>query len=368
MNVTIFSKYEFFTGVPDSQLKSLMDWLYITNGTSTQHIVAANEGNAVAIAAGYYLATGKTPVVYMQNSGIGNIINPVLSLTHPRIYGIPMLFVVGWRGEPDVRDEPQHIVQGELTIELLKSIGITPYILENGTTDEQFQSIENEYESNLSKGESVALIVRKGALEYDGKAHFGNGNTLMREDAIREIINHSANDKVFSTTGKASRELFELRRSLGHGHDKDFLTVGSMGHCSSLALGYALQNPEQRAWIIDGDGAVLMHLGAMAVIGAQRCKNLIHIVINNAAHESVGGMPTVAGKIDLCRTAGSFGYENLCSASDISALGKSLHEICSKQGLSFVEVNTSVGSRADLGRPDISPAQNKKLFMERNST
>jgi phosphonopyruvate decarboxylase len=366
MDVNVFDKYDFFTGVPDSQLKALCDWLLKRYGAfSDKHIIAANEGNAVGIAAGYYLATGKIPVVYLQNSGIGNIINPVASLLNDKVYGIPVLFVVGWRGEPGVSDEPQHIYQGEVTVKLLEDIGIHTYIIDKKITEAEFYAKTAEFESLFSKGKSAAFIVRKSALTCsDTTVFINNWNGIMlREDIIRHIVDAADDDIIVSTTGKASRELFEIREQNGQGHEHDFLTVGSMGHSSSIALGIALQNPRKRVWIIDGDGAMLMHMGAMAAIGMMAPKNLVHVVINNAAHESVGAMPTAATGIDLNKIALGLGYQVVESVLDFSGLDTAITLIKKHRELSFLEVKTAVGARENLGRPTTSPCENKEQFM-----
>ena len=291
---------DFYTGVPDSQLKALCNYLMETYGIDpAHHLIAANEGNCTAIAAGYHLATGKIPVVYMQNSGEGNIINPVASLLNDRIYAIPVIFVIGWRGEPGIHDEPQHVYQGEVTLKLLEDMDIRSFVVDRETTQEELAQALAGFQEALSAGKSIALVVRKGALSHDGDAAYGNNHMMTREEIIWHIVAVSGEDPIVSTTGKASRELFEIRTAKGQGHQYDFLTVGSMGHSSSIALGIAVNKPDTRIWCIDGDGAVLMHMGAMAVIGANHPENLVHVVINNEAHETVGGMPTVAGQIDL---------------------------------------------------------------------
>lgn len=291
---------DFYTGVPDSQLKALCNYLMNTYGIDpAHHIIAANEGNCTALAAGYHLATGKVPVVYMQNSGEGNIINPVASLLNDKVYAIPMVFIVGWRGQPGIHDEPQHIYQGEVTVKLLEDMDIRTFVINKDTTDEEAAKAMAEFKEVLSKGKDVAFVIGKGALSYDGKVEYKNDNTMVREEIIQRIVKASGEDPIVSTTGKASRELFETRVANGQSHKYDFLTVGSMGHSSSIALGVALNKPSTRIWCVDGDGAVLMHMGSMAVLGANKPKNMIHIVINNGAHETVGGMPTVASQIDL---------------------------------------------------------------------
>lgn len=356
---------DFFAGVPDSQLKALCDYLMNEYGIDPHHhMIAANEGNCTALAAGYYLAAGKVPAVYMQNSGEGNIINPAASLLNGRVYAIPMIFIVGWRGEPGVHDEPQHIYQGEVTIKLLEDMEITPYIISNDTTEEEMSCAMGKFRDLLSQGKQVAFVIRKGALSYDVKADYKNDNTMIREEIISHIVKVSGEDPIISTTGKASRELYEIREANGQSHKYDFLTVGSMGHCSSIALGVAINKPDTKIWCIDGDGAALMHMGAMAVIGASAPKNLIHIVINNSAHETVGGMPTAAGKIDLSGAAKACGYVNVYCANNFSELDKYLELAKKNSELTFIEVRSSIGSRADLGRPSGSAADNKNAFMD----
>ena len=360
---------EFYTGVPDSQLKALCNCLMQTYGTDPRHhIIAANEGNCAALAAGYHLATGKVPVVYMQNSGEGNIINPAASLLSREVYAIPMIFVIGWRGEPGVHDEPQHIYQGKVTVKLLSDMEIPSFIIGKDTAEEEVAAAMEGFRPLLAQGRNVAFVVRKGALQYDGPADYRNDNTMNREEIIRRVIAASGEDPIVSTTGKASRELFELREAAGQGHQYDFLTVGSMGHSSSIALGVALNLPAQRVWCIDGDGAVLMHMGAMAVLGAYRPNNLIHVVINNAAHETVGGMPTVAGKIDLVGIAKACGYPNAVRVESYPALEQALEDAKQAGALTLIEVRTALGARANLGRPTTTALENKAAFMEYLST
>lgn len=354
----------FYTGVPDSLLKPLCSYLMDTYGISKQHIIAANEGNAVALAAGYHMATGKIPCVYMQNSGEGNVINPVASLLNDKVYAIPCIFIVGWRGEPGVHDEPQHIYQGEVTVKLLEDMNIAVSVIGKETTEEQLREKMAEFAPLLEQGKSVAFVVRKGALSADGvHVTYKNDNTMMREEIIAHIADASGGDVIVSTTGKASRELFELRERNSQTHATDFLTVGSMGHSSSIALGVALNQPDRRIWCIDGDGAALMHMGAMAVVGAHQPENLIHIVVDNGAHETVGGMPTVAGKIDLVQIAKGCGYKSAVCAGSFEELDRALCEAKEHSGPSFITVKAAIGSREDLGRPTTTALENKQNFM-----
>ena len=354
---------DFYTGVPDSQLRALCDYLMDTYGIDTRHhVIAANEGNCTALAAGYNLATGKVPVVYMQNSGEGNIINPVASLLNDKVYAIPVIFVVGWRGEPGVHDEPQHIFQGEVTVKLLEDMGIPVFTVRKETTPQECGEVMGRFREDLDRGRNVAFVIAKGALSYDHKVTYKNDNMMSREEIIRHIIKAAGNDMIVSTTGKASRELFEIREQENSDHGHDFLTVGSMGHSSSIALGIAC-NSERRIWCIDGDGAALMHMGAMAVTGSVRPKNMIHIVINNSAHETVGGMPTVAGDIDLVGVAKACGYPYAVCVSDPKELDRELEAVSSGEELSFIEVKCAIGARDDLGRPTTTPAENKEAFI-----
>lgn len=356
---------DFYTGVPDSQLKALCDYLMYTYGIDAKHhIIAANEGNCTAIAAGYHLATGKYPVVYMQNSGEGNIINPVASLLNEKVYAIPAVFIVGWRGEPGVHDEPQHIFQGEITLKLLEDMQIKSYVITDSTTDEETKNVMNEFRADLEKGRSVAFVIKKGALVYDNKVEYKNENVMTREEIIRHIVQITGEDIIISTTGKASRELFEIREANKQEHKYDFLTVGSMGHSSSIALGVALNKGEKKVWCVDGDGACLMHMGAMAVIGSLAPANMVHIVINNGAHETVGGMPTAMGATDLQKIAQACGYKHVTSVSTYEDLDRTLQEVKNLNELCFVEVKASIGARKDLGRPTTTAIENKESFME----
>ena len=359
---------EFFTGVPDSLLKPLVDYLIDNCQGNGNHIIAANEGNAVAIGAGYHLATGKVPVIYMQNSGEGNAVNPIASLLHPKVYGIPELFIIGWRGEPGVKDEPQHVFQGEITLKLLEILEIKYYVIRDNTTLQELSRMMEIIQKLLQQGKSAALVVAKGALIYK-KKQYANGYLMKREDVLEHILAVTGDNLIISTTGKTSRELFELREKNKlvddvNVHSRDFLTVGSMGHSSSIALGMALQLPERNIWCIDGDGAILMHGGAMAVIGKAQPDNLIHVVINNEAHESVGGQPTAANAVDFTAMATACGYKYAHCVADFASLDKILEEYAELKGLRFLEIKAAIGSRTNLGRPSISPSHNKKLFID----
>ena len=368
MDVRAFVKAlgaDFYTGVPDSQLKALCNYLMDTYGIDPHHhIIAANEGNCTALAAGYHLATGRVPVVYMQNSGEGNIINPVASLLNDKVYAIPMIFVIGWRGQPGIHDEPQHIYQGEVTVKLLEDMDIRVFVISQETTEDELNAVMSAFRDELENGKQVAFVIRKGALTFDTKVEYRNDNTMVREEIVRHIAAAAGESPIVSTTGKASRELFEIREANGQSHQYDFLTVGSMGHTSSIALGVALNTPGQKIWCIDGDGSMLMHMGALAVNGSIAPDNLVHIVINNGAHETVGGMPTAAAHIDVVKVALACGYPKAVSVDTFPALDAALAEAASEPGLRLIEVKCSIGARADLGRPTTTALENKQHFME----
>ena len=356
---------EFYTGVPDSQLKALCNYLMNTYGIDEKHhIIAANEGNCTALAAGYHLATGKVPVVYMQNSGERNIINPVASLLNDKVYAIPCIFVIGWRGQPGIHDEPQHIYQGQITTDLLDLMDIENFVIGEDTSVEELKTVMNNYNKVLESGKSVAFVVRKNALTYNEKVVYENDNEMIREEIISHIVDVTGEDPIVSTTGKASRELFEIRESRNQSHMYDFLTVGSMGHTSSIALGVAINKPDEKVWCVDGDGSALMHLGSMGVVGNVKPCNLVHIVINNGAHETVGGMPTVASTMNLVDIAKSCGYSYTVSVDNFDDLDKELKLVKSRDELSFIEVLCSIGARDDLGRPTTTALENKENFMD----
>ena len=349
---------DFYTGVPDSQLKALCDYLMATYGINEKHhIIAANEGNCTALAAGYYLSTGKIPVVYMQNSGEGNIINPVASLLNDKVYAIPMIFIIGWRGEPGIHDEPQHIYQGEITLKLLEDMGIEAFVIRKETTDKEVEQQMECFRKKLAVGKDVAFVVSKGAISTDTKISYKNHNKMLREDVIRLIVKNSKKDPIISTTGKASRELFEIRTANEQGHQYDFLTVGSMGHTSSIALGIALNEPDTKIWCIDGDGSALMHMGAMAIIGSTAPANMIHVIINNEAHETVGGMPTAAS-VNFTKVAKACGYPHAVCVDTFDDLERELKKARKRKKLSLI------GSRQNLGRPTTTAIENKEKFME----
>lgn len=356
---------DFFTGVPDSQLAGLCDALYAVYGVNSQrHIVAANEGGAIALCAGHYLATGRPALCYMQNSGLGNAVNPLASLMDGQVYGLPCLLVIGWRGEPGVHDEPQHVKQGQITLGQLELLDIPYVVLSKDTTQEAFDAAFSQTAAHLRAGRAAAIVVRKGALICPEKPDYGNGRALGREEALGRIVKLAGEKDAFiSTTGKLSRELFELREANQTGHERDFLTVGSMGHASMIALGVALAQPKRRVWCLDGDGAALMHLGALPVLARRKPRNMVHVVINNAAHETVGGMPVCEGALDVSAAARAAGYPLVLRADTAETLDAAVHEAMAAERLTLIEVMCAVGSRADLGRPTTTPRENRDALM-----
>ena len=355
---------DFFAGVPDSLLKNVC--AFISDTLDDRHnIIAANEGAAVGLAAGHYLATGHIPCVYMQNSGEGNAINPLASLTDKEVYGIPVLLVIGWRGEPGVHDEPQHVKQGKITLPLLDAMGIRHEILSQDETEFRSQ-LDGAVRHMSETGEAFAFIVRKNTFEpYTLQRHEVNEYPLSREEAIQKVAaSLSAKDVIVSTTGMISRELFEYRTAQGQGHERDFLTVGSMGHASQIALGIALEKTDRRVWCFDGDGAALMHLGSVAIIADKAPENFVHVIFNNGAHDSVGGQPTVGLKVNLAGIAKAAGYKDAVSVTTAEDLGSALKALKTMRGPVLLEVRVHRGNRKDLGRPTTTPIQNRDALME----
>ena len=356
---------DFFTGVPDSQLKGLCDTLYALYGTGgRQHIVAHSEGGAIALCAGHYLATGRPGLCYMQNSGLGNAVNPLASLMAPEVYGIPCLMVIGWRGEPGVHDEPQHVLQGKITLGQLELMGIPYRIVDKDTGEKDFAEGFAALKMEMDQGKCTALVIRKGGLTTEEKPSYQNRFRMTRERAAELILESAGEEDIFvCTTGKLSREVFEIRERRGQGHARDFLTVGSMGHASMIALGIAREQPERTVWCLDGDGAALMHLGAMEIIGQQKPQNLIHVIINNGAHETVGGMPVCNREMDLPALAEAAGYVQRLTAKDEASLKAALRIAREGKGPKIVEVQCACGARQDLGRPTTTPRENRDSLM-----
>lgn len=349
----------FCCGVPDSTLSSFGFFLQDQAGPS--HVVTANEGNAVGLAIGHFLAGGQPALVYMQNAGLGNAVNPLVSLADPDILGIPMLLLIGWRGRPGTTDEPQHLVQGAITEELLRTLRIPFEIMSPAAAAAQ---IAQAAAHTRRRSGPVALLVPPGTIaKYAARpSAAADQPPLTREQALQAIVGQlQPADVIVATTGKISRELYEHRLAGGHRAVRDLLVVGGMGHASSIAQGLALSRPGRRVVCLDGDGAALMHLGALASIGATRPGNLFHIVLNNRSHESVGGQPTAGVQADLAQIARACGYASAAQASKPAEISAFLKQ---PGGPAFLNLMVQSGSRPDLARPHHTPAQNKQNLVE----
>ena len=356
----------FFTGIPDSLLKEFCSYLD-NSETNLSHIIASNEGTAIALAVGHHLINGGLPMVYLQNSGLGNTINPLLSLSDKEVYSIPLLLLIGWRGEPGFKDEPQHLKQGRITPALLDVMEI-PYKLITNDLQKSISNTKWAAELALNTSSPVALLVQKDSFKKNesiNSREIENNLLLSRENAISIILKNIPKESIIvSTTGMISRELYEQRAKMGQDRSRDFMTVGSMGHASQIALGIAISNPEKKVICLDGDGAALMHLGGMTTIGTSKTGNLLHLVLNNAAHDSVGGQPTVADKISLTSIAQACCYKYvegpLREKEEILDVLRKLNNL---DGIRFAEISVSKGARPDLGRPKESPIYNKEIFI-----
>lgn len=352
------------TGVPDSTLKQFCDELQF-QGDVFSHDVTANEGAAVGVAVGSFLGSGKPACVYMQNSGLGNIVNPLTSLANIDVYGIPMLFVIGWRGEPGVKDEPQHVFQGKITCELLDVLQVDYSIIDKETTLTELEQILDLAWEAFVKNMQYAIVVKKGTFEKDREYVWENSYSLNREDVLGEILEKiPENACIVSTTGKISRELYEQSDARKGNHDNLFMSVGGMGHASMIALGVADEQKNRKVICIDGDGATLMHMGSLAFIASKATENFYHIIINNQAHESVGAMPTGCMNTPIAEVARAVGYKYAKRITTLEDLLSIRNVIESKKGPCLFEIMVGLGSREDLGRPKESARENKENFMQ----
>lgn len=362
-NTLLDNGIKFFTGVPDSLLADICAYI-ADNADKNDHIIAANEGNSLGLAVGYHLATKQIPLVYLQNSGLGNLVNPMLSLADDKVYAIPMIILMGWRGEPGISDEPQHIRQGEVTVAMLKSMNMDYEIVDSNT---DFVNLINSVTiKSQVTSKPVFLLVRKNTFSpYKLRSRDERFYALSREEALINVINSvDDSDIIVSTTGKTSRELFEHRYRLGQGHERDFLTVGGMGHASSIAVGIALCKQQRSVFCIDGDGALIMHMGCLAIIGSMNTlNNFKHIVINNGAHESVGGQPSAGFNVNFVEIAKSCGYTYANTCDNITDLLKELEVLKGHKGRGLLEIKVNLNSRSNLGRPTKTPVANKEEFM-----
>jgi len=357
----VANQMDFFVGVPDSLLKNLCSCI-TENSSKKQNIITANEGNAIAMASGYHVASGKYGVVYMQNSGIGNTVNPLLSLVDKDVYKIPMLLIIGWRGEPGVKDEPQHKMQGKVTLGLLEAMNVKYMVLEDDYEKQVDECVKYMKEEN----QPVALVVRKDTFASYRGVKTTSDYLLTREESLEIILSNLGDDDyVVSTTGKTSREIFELREMKNEGHGNDFLTVGSMGHTASIALGMSI-GTDKKIYTIDGDGSFLMHMGGFPIICSVADENFKYILINNGSHESVGGQPTVAFDIDVEGILTASGFKNVYSAKTVDEIEQGMKKL-NNEKLSALVIYTKQGSRDDLGRPKTTPEENKLDMMRKIS-
>lgn len=354
---------DFFAGVPDSLLKNIC--AYITaNNSAEKNIITANEGAAVALGTGYHLATNKIPLIYMQNSGIGNAVNPLMSLADKEVYSIPMILLIGWRGEPGVKDEPQHIKQGRVSPALLYSMEIPYKVLDENS--DYTKIVDEAVKTATNASAPVAILIRKGTFDsFSLKQENREEAELTREEALEQILPFIPKDAaIVSTTGMLSRELFELREKYNQSHQTDFLTVGSMGHTSQIALGIALAKPDKQVYCFDGDGSAIMHLGSYAVAGSLAPENLKIIVFNNGAHDSVGGQPTIGLTINFPGIAEAAGLKSFGTVKTISGINNVLSQIVKDKHTTFLEIKIKKGARKDLGRPTTTPKQNKDALKQ----
>lgn len=355
----------FFTGVPDSLLAPFCATVDKLGGVE-DHLIAANEGAAMCTAAGHYFATGNVPLVYLQNSGLGNTVNPLTSMTHSEVYGVPMVVMVGWRGEPGVKDEPQHVVQGRLTREMLGNLEVETFILPSDD-EEAKKTMEKAVNSAKETSKPVAILVRKGTFAGEKNITVDVGDTRpTRMSALQTVLSDAVKptDAVVSTTGYCSREVFQIREDNNQSHEQDFLTVGSMGHSLAIAHGVAIAQPERTVWCLDGDGAAIMHMGSMAISGSVQPKNLRHVLLNNCVHDSVGGQPTAANTIDFAAVAKAVGYASVYTCTTTEELKDTLAKVEGVEGPIFIEAQLSLGTSASLGRPTRTTNEATKDFME----
>lgn len=355
-----------FTGVPDSLLKDL-GVAVTARVPAGHHVIAANEGAAVGVAIGHYLRTAQPAVVYLQNSGLGNAVNPLMSLADPEVYGIPMLLIVGWRGRPGVTDEPQHRKQGRIMPALLDALDLPWQVLPHDT-EAACRSVDAMLTAALASSSPSVLLVEPGGFAstpQPGPTTAIDAALPSREAALTTVVEAIGDEAILvATTGMLSRELFALRQRTGAGDERDFLTVGGMGHASAIALGVALEEADREVWCLDGDGALLMHLGGLAVIAEHAPHTLFHVVFNNGVHASVGGQPTAISQVDLVQASRGLGYRNAVSASNLAQVAAAVPALRASGGPSLLEAVVQPGNRAGIGRPTRSPAQSRQAFMQ----
>ena len=350
------SGVRFFTGVPDSFLNGFCNYLLETI-PEDRHVIAANEGNAIAIASGYYFSTGIVPLVYMQNSGMGNTINPLVSLTDKHVYQVPMVLLIGWRGEPGTElKHPQHKTQGEITLKTLDLLAI-PYAIAEEDDDKLEEQVRWAVRIAKEEKKQVAVIGRKGIFAGGRKPNISDEcYPLSREEAIDIILDTMPKNTIYTaTTGRATREIYFLRERRGEGHQHDFLNLGSMGHASSVALGMALAKKDRNVVCLDGDSAALMHMGCFTMVSKLDVPNFLHIVLNNGAHESVGGQPCAGQKVDFTKIAEGSGYQTIGKpVTNKEELEEAIKQLKSQDKAAFIDVRIHKGLKGELPPLDIS--------------
>ena len=342
---------DFFTGVPDSVLKKLSN--KFEKFDKNKHVLAFNEGSAIALGIGYHLATNKIPCIYLQNAGLGNAINPLVSIAHKNVYSIPLLMVIGWRGSPNrKKDEPQHNVKGKITRKLLSTLGIKNIVIKN---KKDLLKLRKLIKFSKQKKIPVACLIEQNSLVEKNKPSIklksNFGSNIERSDVIYELLHSIKNDtKIVSTTGYTSRELNQIRREKKLGRGKDFYMVGGMGHSSMVALGLSLKLKKQII-CLDGDGSLLMHMGSLRSAGIFAKKNFKHILLNNAVHESVGEQRTFSENLDFLKLVKKLGYRNSYKTSKKNKLKKIINIFLKSKGPSFLEIKIKTGTIKNLTRP-----------------
>jgi len=356
---------DMYVGVPDSLLKEFGKHV-MSALPRDRHVITANEGAAVGIALGHYLRCGRPALVYLQNSGFGNTVNPLLSLADPDVYGVPIVLLVGWRGQPGVKDEPQHVKQGRVMTAMLDAMEI-PWAVLPGDREEAEACLTEAVERAEADQTPYVVLVEKGTFAPADVPDADTTETDLpsRETALKTLADAVGPDAVIiSTTGMLSRELFEHREATGQSGARDFLTVGGMGHANSIALGVAKQEPEREVWCFDGDGALLMHLGSLAVIADHAPANYLHVVFNNGVHDSVGGQPTSIEVVDVPEVACATGYRYSETVRNLEAVPDAVKRLREAGGPALLELRVRPGNRPGIGRPTRTPAESKRAFMD----
>ena len=349
----------FYTGVPDSVLKELS--FALRNKGTKNHIIATNEGSAVSLGIGNYLSTKKVPCIYMQNSGLSNALNPLISIAHEKVYSIPLILIIGWRGSPKIKDEPQHNVKGQITESLLKLLNINYTIIR---TIADLKKFDKQIKSAKKKNSIVACLIEQGTLEKTKQINKKKDFYKLDKELFLKTLLESLekNTKIISSTGYNSRELMFLRNKYKIQNSRDFYMVGGMGHSSSVALGYSLST-KKKTICVDGDGSLLMHLGSIKTVGTFAKNNFKYILLNNNSHDSVGGQNTYADDINFKNLSKSLGFKKFYLIKNDRNLKKNIQKFLKDKNLCFLEVKVSNSKIKNLPRPT-NLIKIKKLFMK----